>query len=43
MCVFGVGGEVITTRLLTSALDGGVWSVSRPRRFTTEEEDLVVR
>jgi hypothetical protein len=42
VCVWGEGSEVITPRLLTSTLDGGVWSVSRPRRFTTEEEDLVV-
>jgi hypothetical protein len=29
----------IGTPYLTSALDGGEWSVSRPGRFTTRERD----
>jgi len=29
------------THSLTSALDGGEWSASRPGRFTPEKEPLV--
>jgi hypothetical protein len=31
------GSEGITPRILTSALDGGEWSASRPGRFTSGE------
>jgi hypothetical protein len=30
-------GSIITSQLLTSALDGGEWSASRPGRFTPRE------
>jgi len=33
-----IGGGSISNSFLTSALDGGKWPVSRPGRFTPEEE-----
>jgi hypothetical protein len=36
---WGSGG--MTTHSLTSALDGGEWSASRPGRFTPGEKPLV--
>jgi hypothetical protein len=37
------GGVDIAAPSLTSALDGGEWSASRPGRFTPEERALGTR